>query len=117
MAMLCAVLSADAVASQAQNSSTGPANPEPISVSVMAASASVLLGTTTALTATVSNTTNTAVSWSVNGVPGGNAQVGTISSGGLFLAPGILPSPPTVNVQAASAADPTKTAEVVIHDH
>jgi len=80
----------------------------------MAASASVLLGTTTALTATVSNTTNTAVSWSVNGVPGGNAQVGTISSGGLFLAPGILPSPPTVNVQAASAADPTKTAEVVI---
>jgi predicted secreted protein len=80
----------------------------------MAVSTSVLLGTTTAVTATVSNTTNTAVSWSVNGIPGGNAQVGTISSGGLFLAPGVLPSPPTVDVQAASVADPTKTAEAVI---
>jgi len=80
----------------------------------MAANTSVLLGTSTALTASVANTTNTAVTWSVNGIPGGNAQVGIISTGGLFLAPGILPSPPTVEVQAASAADPTKTAGAVI---
>jgi hypothetical protein len=80
----------------------------------MAASASVLMGTTTAVTATVSNTTNTTVSWSVDGIAGGNAQVGTISAGGLFLAPAILPSPAAVNVQAASAADPTKTAEATI---
>ncbi len=80
----------------------------------MAASTSVLLGTTTAVTATVSNTTNATVSWSVDGIPGGNAQVGTISAGGLFLAPPILPSPAAVNVQAASAADPTKTAKTTL---
>jgi hypothetical protein len=89
-------------------------NPAPISVSVTGGNNSVLLGTTTALTATVSNTTNTAVTWSVNGIPSGNAQVGTISAGGLFLAPGILPSPTTVDVQAASVADPSKTAEATI---
>lgn len=74
----------------------------------------MLLGDTTTLTAIVSNTTNTAVEWSVNGAIGGNAAVGTISDGGLFTAPGILPSPVTVQVQAASVADPTKTASVIL---
>lgn len=113
MAMLCAVLSGCG-GLVGSNSSGMPANPTPISVSVVANSTSVLLGTTTALTASVSGTTNTAVAWSINGIPGGNAQVGTISAGGLFLAPAILPSPPTVEVQAASATDSSKTGEAAI---
>jgi len=66
------------------------------------------------LTATVTNTTDVAVEWTVDGIPGGNAQVGTISTGGLFTAPQILPSPATMNIQAASVADPTKTAGATI---
>ncbi len=74
----------------------------------------MLLGATMVLTATVTNTTDVAVGWTVNGIPGGNAQVGTISTGGLYTAPQILPSPATMNIQAASLADPTKTAGATI---
>jgi len=95
------------------NPSAPPGSP-PIGISITATNTSVLLGMTSTLTATVSNTTNTAVEWSVNGVTGGNATIGTISTSGLFTAPGILPSPATEQVQAASLADPAKTAAVLI---
>lgn len=98
----------------ASSSGNGSGTPPPVSISLSAASTSVLLGATTTLIATVSNTTNTAVTWTVNGVAGGNAQIGTISAGGLFTAPVILPSSPSVTIQAASVADPTRTASVNI---
>ncbi len=85
---------------------TGPSQPPPITVSVSPASASVLLGESLTFTATVSNTTNTSVTWTVNGIVGGNSVVGTISSSGAYTAPGILPSPVTVNITATSVADP-----------
>ena len=47
---------------------------------------------------TVQLTTETAITGSplafwVNGVPGGNAEVGTVDSNGLYTAPAITPSP------------------------
>src|ERR1700722_815134 len=93
------------------NPASAPAPPpSTISVSVVPASMSVLLGTTAALSATVSNTTDTAVSWSVAGIPGGNSTVGTISASGVFTAPQFLPVPGVVTVQATSLADASKTA-------
>ncbi len=71
---------------------------------------SVLLGATAPLSATVSNTSDTAVSWSVAGIPGGNGTVGTISASGVFTAPQFLPVPGVVTVQATSVADASKTA-------
>ncbi len=65
-------------------------------------------------TATVSNTSNTAASWSVNGIPGGNSAVGTVSAGGLYTAPTNLPSPAVVAVQATSQADTSKSASATI---
>ncbi|MGB7602985.1 MAG: hypothetical protein WBM24_21970 [Candidatus Sulfotelmatobacter sp.] len=47
----------------------------------------VAVGGTAQFTATVQNTTNTAVSWSVDGVAGGSATAGTISATGLYTAP------------------------------
>ena len=44
------------------------------------------IGTQT-FTATVTNTPNTAVTWDVNGVAGGNSTVGTISAAGVYSAP------------------------------
>ena len=38
-------------------------------------------------TATVTGLTNTPVTWSVNGIKGGNATYGTITSAGLYKAP------------------------------
>ena len=55
-------------------------------------------------------TANKAVSWYVNDVSGGNATVGTITSGGLYTAPASVPSPNTVTVKAAWQADSSKTA-------
>ena len=53
------------------------------------------------------------VAWSVNGVAGGNATLGTIATTSattaLYTAPPVPPSPPTVTITAASSADSSKT--------
>ncbi len=79
-------------------------------MSLTPGSASILLGNMQAFTATVSGTTDAAVSWTVNGVAGGNATLGTISAAGLYTAPADLPSPATVEVRATSHAASTRYA-------
>ena len=82
-----------------------------IGVSVSPSSASVVAGSgTQAFTATVTNASNTAVTWKVNGTTGGNSTVGTISSSGLYTAPATVPAQPTVTVTAVSVADTSKSA-------
>jgi len=74
---------------------TGPPPPPPppsIIVKVTPQSSSVLLGNTQLFSADITNASNTAVTWSVNGVVGGNGAVGTISAAGLYTAPADLPS-------------------------
>ena len=96
---------------------TGPPPPPPppsIVVKVTPQSGSVLLGNTQTFSAQVTNTTNTAVAWSVNGVVGGNSMVGTISATGVYTAPGDLPNNAIVTVAAASVADPTKSGSAQI---
>jgi hypothetical protein len=74
-------------------------------------------------TATVTGSSNTAVTWQVNGVSGGNSTNGLVSTTvlgtaneALYLAPSGVPSPASVSVTAVSQADPTKstTATVMI---
>lgn len=93
-----------------------PPPPPAISVGISPQTSSVLLGNSQTFAATVSNATNTAVSWSVNGVAGGSAATGTINAAGVYTAPADLPSPALVQVTATSAADTTKsaTAQVTI---
>ncbi len=74
----------------------------------------VYTGTTQAFSATVTGTTNTAVTWQVNGVTGGNATFGTVSTSGLYTAPGAVPSPATVTVKAISQAQSSATNAVSI---
>ena len=95
---------------------TAPPQPPPpnITVTVAPVTASLLLGEAQTFNATVGNTSNTAVSWSVNGIPGGNATVGTIDPGGVYTAPQILPSPPSISLAAASVADPSKAGAATI---
>jgi len=97
---------------------SGPPPPPPpaITVSVTPLTASVLLGRSTQLAATVSGTDNKGVTWSVNGILGGNGSVGTISESGLYLAPADLPSPTQVQVTATSMASSSShaTAQITI---
>ena len=93
---------APAAAGQSACSAVAPA----VVVAVCPASGSVQTGSTDAMTASLANTTDTSVNWEVNGVAGGNATVGTVSSTGVYTAPATAPSPATVSITAVSAADP-----------
>ena len=81
------------------------------SVTVTTSDSIVLTGQRLTFTATVNGTGNFApeVTWAVNGAAGGNAQFGTIDSGGNYVAPSALPTPNPITVTATSRADPTKS--------
>jgi len=80
-----------------------------IQVSVNPPTAHVALNGQVQFSATVTGTT-VGVSWSVNGIAGGNSTVGEINSTGLYTAPSNLPSPNSVTVSATSLADSTQSA-------
>src|SRR5207244_2517917 len=94
--------------------SAPPLPPSPVRVSVSPSLATVSVGTTAQFTATVSYSTNQAVTWQVNGSNGGNASVGTISGSGLYTAPLAVPLPATVTVAAISQADTSKSASAAV---
>jgi hypothetical protein len=76
---------------------------------VVSPSSSSLSGSQTQqFTATVSGTTNTAVTWSIS------PQVGGISSTGLYTAPATISTPQTITVTATSVADLTKSSSATI---
>jgi DNA-binding transcriptional regulator YdaS (Cro superfamily) len=77
----------------------------PVSVSVSPTSATVASGKTQQFTATVANSSNQSVTWSVTG--------GTIGPSGLFTAPTVT-ADRTVTVKATSVADTSKLASAVV---
>lgn len=91
-----------------------PSSPSTISVTLSPSPANVRAGGSQQFTATVSGSANQSVSWTVNGVAGGNASVGTVTSAGLYTAPGSVPSSNTVTLGATSAADASATASSAI---
>jgi hypothetical protein len=78
-----------------------------VSVSVYPASAAIPAGGTVRFQATIGGSTNTTVTWYVDGISAGNVSVGQIDANGNYLAP---PSPGTHRIKAISAADTTKSA-------
>lgn len=86
--------------------------PQP-SVTVSGA-AQVRLGSTDLFTAMVSNLSNTAVTWQVNGVAGGNSTVGTITSVGVYTPPAVIPASNTVTVMAVSVASPSTSGSAPV---
>jgi len=89
---------------------------DPVAINIIESSVSVESGHTFQFHYSVSNSSNTGCTWSVNDVSGGNATVGTISAQGLYTAPATVPNPAQVTVKAVAAADATKsdTATVTI---
>ena len=79
-----------------------PAGAAPVALSISPVSASLLTGGTQQFTASVTGSSNTAVTWSVTG--------GSISSG-LYTAPGTAG---TYTVKATSVADSTKSASATV---
>jgi Immunoglobulin I-set domain/Heparinase II/III-like protein len=77
-------------------------------------SSTVSVGSTQQFAATVTGTSNVAVTWAVSGAGCSGAACGTISGGGLYTAPASVPSPATFSLTATSVADPTKSASANI---
>jgi hypothetical protein len=95
--------------------SGGTNSPPPgIAVSISPSSANVRMGGSQQFSATVSGSANTSVTWFVNGVGGGSAAMGIISSAGLYTPPNSLPSPNTVTVKAVTAADSNVSATIMV---
>ena len=85
-----------------------------VAVSISPTNASVAVNLTQQFSATVTNTSNTAVTWSLSGSGCSGASCGSITSNGLYTAPATPPSPANVAVTATSAADPTKSAKASV---
>lgn len=86
----------------------------PVGITVSPLSAEVVVNGSQQFTTTVVGTTNTAVTWTVNGVIGGDSDVGTITAGGLYTAPAMVPTQATVSVTAATVLDSSLTATATV---
>ncbi len=86
--------------------SSPPTIPVSPAISVSPVTAFVAPGGPQQFTVTVTNASDTAVTWEVNGVAGGSAATGTITSSGLYTAPATASS---VTVTAVLQADGTKS--------
>ncbi|HYL13655.1 MAG TPA: hypothetical protein VEV41_11510 [Terriglobales bacterium] len=88
-----------------------PPPPPPISVAISGSSDILYTGASRSFTASVTNSRNPVVTWSVVETNGG-----TITRGGVYTAPSL---PGTFTIKASSQADPTKSATasvpVMIH--
>ena len=98
--------------------STAPVPTVAVSITTPTTPQTVPVNGTLAITAAVTGTSNTAVTWTVNGVTNGNSTYGTIPAGsGLsvtYTAPTSVPSPAAFNITATSVADGTKSASVSV---
>jgi hypothetical protein len=114
--------------SQADTTKSGSATVTVVStsavqVSVQPATASVSDFRPQQFTATVTGSSNTAVTWQVNGVTGGSQKFGFISSSGIFVAPSAVPTKSdgqgntittTLTITAVSQADSTASATATV---
>jgi hypothetical protein len=70
-----------------------------------------LAGSNQQFAATVTNNSNKAVTWSVDGIAGGNVTVGTISAAGLYSSP-VAAGLHTIS--ATSVADATASGSALV---
>lgn len=85
-----------------------------VTVSISPTSYAMRVGGTKTFSASVSGATNRTVTWSVNGLVGGSATTGTISTSGLYTSPVVVPVPNIVKVRATSVADTSVFAEALL---
>jgi hypothetical protein len=90
-------------------SAQGSISLTPVGVQVNPPSANLVASQTQQMTATVTGTTNTAVTWTMS------PQVGTLSSSGLYTAPSTITTAQTITITATSQADTSKSAQASIH--
>ena len=76
----------------------------------MPPSAEIRVGDSVQFAATVKGIKDQTVTWSVNGIAGGNSTVGTVTASGLYQSPAGIPNPNSVQVQATSSSQKSASA-------
>jgi hypothetical protein len=92
---------------------SGAAVQSGVTVAVSPSAATVRTNRSQTFTATVTGAPNT-VTWSVNGVNGGNTVVGQINSSGQYLGPLSAPNPNVVTVRATSTTSPASSGSASV---
>ncbi len=95
-------------------SACGSKQATPVSVALTPDMANVYVTQSVQFTATVLDSTNGAVTWSLSGAGCNGASCGTISDTGLYTAPASVPDPAAVTVKATSVADTSKSASATV---
>ena len=93
---------------------SGAENLGGVSVSITPATMTVPTGTTQTFAATVNGSGEQTVQWQVNGLPGGQASIGTIDSSGNYTAPQFVPTPASVVLTAVANADNSKQGNATV---
>src|SRR3984885_2838086 len=86
--------------------------PGKVVIQLQPSETSVRVNNTITITPTVTGSQDTALTWTVNGIAGGNAQIGTINAKGVYTAPAVVPNPNLVVVEATSVDNPNSTTIV-----
>lgn len=89
----------------------------PISVAVSPATVTLRPGINQGFLTTVTGTSNTAVTWTVNNSGLGSPTAGYVNAfpdHGVYSPPGIVPNPNTITITATSVADPSKKASAIV---
>jgi uncharacterized protein (DUF1800 family) len=89
-----------------------PPPPPAVSITIGPLNPAILLGGSQQFNATVQNTANTVVTWTVNGTPG-DPGVGFITNG-LYSSPAQMPVISVLTITATSVADNTKKASTTL---
>src|SRR6202034_391331 len=105
---------ATSIADPSRSGSAAETGALPVSVSVPPSAAHMIAGAQQIFKATVSNTSNTTVTWSVGGSGCSGTSCGTISSNGLYTAPSTVPNPAQISITATSVADTTKSSTATV---
>ena len=107
VAATCHVVSRSVADTTKSAVATVTVTPLPVAVTIAPATATVAAGGTLTFTATVTNATNTAVTWSVQEASG----CGSVSVAGVYTAPSVAA---TCHVVSRSVADTTKSAVATV---
>lgn len=91
----------------------GSSTKSTVTVVVSPSSAQVYVGLTAEFSATVTGASDTTVTWKVNGTEGGSAKYGTITTTGVYTAPGSVPSG-TVTISAVSQSDSNASGSATV---
>jgi hypothetical protein len=84
-------------------------------ISIRAVNANIDVGNSVTLRVETGNCSPSETYWAINGIQGGDTEVGTISSSGVYTAPAYPPVEGQVNVSVSASSDMSNAASITLN--